>query len=114
MDMKRSLGTSIKDAAPWGRKGASNNAHKSGQGEGGRELSCKWTSLSVRALEERREHLKVILSSSSCVEDWKIKANKNKCIVHIFLKEFLFLHSFFQLFNFLPTKCPHGQWEGGL
>ena len=62
---------------------------------GGRGFSCKWSSYSVWSLEERRGHLNVLSSSSSCVKDWKIKKQtRNKYCMHVFFKEFLFLYSF--------------------
>ena len=49
-------------SAPWAKEGASNNEDKNGQGERG-------ASFSVWSLGGRRGHLKVILSSASCVKD---------------------------------------------
>ena len=70
-----------------------------------------WTSFSVWSLEGRREHLKFILSQSSCVEDRKIKTQiRNKYTMHAFFKT-LYFSIVLQLFNYLP-RYPHGQGEG--
>ena len=75
---RRLYGASIKDVRTLGReKGLVTMRAK--MDRGGKWLGCKRTSFSVRSLEERRGHLKVILSTS-CVEDLEIKRqtrNKN-------------------------------------
>ena len=101
------------------------NVERMGTG-GRRGLSCKWTSFSVWSFEGRRGHLKVILSSSSCVEDWKIKRlPRNKYIMHVFFEDILFFHHFcssltvFQLSVHIDRGAVeqkvdrHGQGEGG-
>ena len=78
-------------STPWGRDGVGKNV----------------------SLQERRGHLKSILSSSSCVEDRKIKRQtRNKYRMHVFFKEFLFLHSFLAAL-YLSSNSMSGRKEGG-
>ena len=54
-----------------------------------------WTPYSVWFLEERKGHLKIILLSSSCVKDCRIKRQtRNKYNMYVFFKDFSFFHSF--------------------